>query len=103
MGYALTIIHSCHTGYIENNPLGDLGGLPGFFLSHGSRLVMAPVAHIHHKTAEICDCYLTAWNRSRNMDFREMYLNAIWERADVSYYSVYGDYHAIEEIKTRGL
>ncbi|MGH8646337.1 MAG: hypothetical protein ACREX4_18505 [Gammaproteobacteria bacterium] len=89
-GYVVTIVNSCHAGYVEENPIGDLGGLPGFFISHGSKLVVAPVAHKAPETAAAFDCHITAWLCDRRKSFRTAYLAAVLERPDMAFYSLYG-------------
>jgi len=44
-GIPLVLLHACSGSRADQNPLGDLGGLPGFFLSHGVQyLIASPLA-----------------------------------------------------------
>lgn len=98
-GYAVSLLHSCHAGYASDNPLGDIGGLPGFFMSHGSALIIAPVTAIAVDTVKVFDGHVTAWLRDPKKTFVEMYLTAIEERREISLYSVYGDHWKIDHLK----
>lgn len=98
-GHAVSLLHSCHTGYIADNPIGDFGALPGFFISHGSELVIAPVAAVSVDAARRFDGHITAWLRDTKKEFIASYLTAILEAKEFSLYSVYGDPHKIDAIK----
>ena len=95
-GYDLTIFHSCHSGYINDSPIGSLGGLPGFFLSHDSKMVIAPVGLVKPQTAIVFDGYITTWLKTKDKTFYDMYIQAIQENTDICFYTVFGSSRDID-------
>lgn len=98
-GYALTIFHSCHAGYIEESNYGDLGGIPGLLINHGSSMVVASSGFVTPEQAEIFDNYFTYWLKEKKLSFHEMFLNAVYENPHLSFYNIFGCSQSLDRLK----
>jgi hypothetical protein len=79
-GYPLVLLHACVASTATGNVLGDLGGLPGFFLSHGVDYLVASPHRVFKSQMLAVENHFAGVSRME--DIPDRYFNAIEFRSD---------------------
>ena len=82
------VVHSCHSGHVSHSFPSDLGGLPGFALSIGCRVALAPVTEVPRSAALRLHREIVAEQNAPEIGLR--YLAAIKLDPAVALYNLYG-------------
>jgi hypothetical protein len=88
-GWPVVAAHTCYGGYMLDNTVGDIGGLPGFLLSHGSDVVFAAPLKVTDREISELESYLCASARGDYYAIEEAYRNAVRADERAALYSLF--------------
>lgn len=92
-GWAIVCLHVCHASRTSTNWLGDLGGLPALFLSHGTEYLIASPLPVTLDAMSALESYVMALTRPQEV------VDAFAEAADGFWHNSFYDLYGSKELR----